>query len=276
MLKWYISCVNTFGPVGNRTLPFGAGTVRRPPLRLRNDMLLFMAAAMTLTACGPEVQVPTWNRVDVPSLIQRLDNPSGSIASVVASAALLAQLAVETEALASVSRTVDSLQPPSPATEPTTAGSGGRGTVAFVEFACPGTNIEQRATDFSFGWIRIDAPGLDIAKIVSGAPSFRGDVLLSFENCRRGDTKLDGSAAVFLEPERFGFSTQIDLTSGEPATVSTLVADGLLESRELRFNSNTLGQLTVATNLDNLNVVKIIGQDGQLTCQIDQTSCQRE
>ena len=145
-----------------------------------------------------------------------------------------------------------------------------------MEFACPGPNIEQRATDFSFGWIRIDAPGLDIVKIVSGAPSFRGDVLLSFENCRTGDIKLDGSAAAFLEPERFGFSTQIDLASGEPATASTLVADGFLEGRELRFISNALGQLTVATDLDSLNVVAIIGQDGQLTCQIDQTSCQRE
>ena len=236
----------------------------------------YISCAMALTACGPEVQIPTWNRVDIPSLIQRLDNPSGSITSVVVSAALLAQLAVETEALASVSRTVDTLRPPSPASEPTTIGSGGRGTVAFVEFACPGPNIDQRATDFSFGWIRIDAPGLDIVRIVSGAPSFRGDILMSFENCRTGDTKLDGSAAGFLEPDRFGFSTQIVLASGEPATVSTLVADGLLEGRRLRFISNASGQLTIATDLDDLNVVQIIGQDGLLTCQIDQSSCQRE
>ncbi len=241
-------------------------------------MRIPLVFALGLVACGPDVVVPTWTAVDLEALQQRLDAPPGSIESLITSAELIESLASRAEVLAALTESLEELQTMSPPHDASPPSTGiGSGTVAFVEIACPGPDLDVRKTDFSSGWVRIDLPGLRVVQALRGAYAFEGSVLLSFVNCRRGSVVFNGLCPLFVGRDaRLAFSARIDISVDDESQLSALSADGVFSAGELSFILSDLNGITVGLTVSDRTELRLSGRDGQLLCRPDQGLCEAD
>lgn len=241
--------------------------------------LLALSVTFLGTACGPEVALPSWERVDLDELERRLDEPTASLDDLQIPAEEFAALSSEADTFRELARSLADLQANSDGSAASNLDvEEDEGSVAFVELACPGADLERPLKDFSAGWARLDIPGLAAAQALRGQFRFSGSVLVSFVGCRWENVQFDGSCPAFVASDgRIGVQPRLAVRAdGDDGPEQfDLASDAILTQGEIRFLSMAVEGFTVRVAFDDRTEVELIGSDGRLVCSLETGACER-
>ena len=158
---------------------------------MRPAILIALCAG---TGCGPEVTLLTWDTIDLDDVEGKLAAPTATVADLETA---LEEVGDELEDLLEMGGSgfdlYEAIDDPKEA-DPTVYESPdneGEGTQFYMRVACPGAEGDGPDPDFAFGSVRLDSPTVQVPD-EGESVSIAGPLLLTFDECRVGDTLIVG------------------------------------------------------------------------------------